>query len=43
MASITGERDLSGNTNSAVDRQLSPDEVVGIFSGGFFSVDICDM
>ena len=43
MAVITGERDLSGYTNSAVARLLSPDEVVGIFSGGFSSVDICDV
>ena len=40
MAVNTGERDLSGNSNSAVARLLSPDEVVGIFSGGFSSVDV---
>ena len=39
---ITGEGDLSGNTNSAVARLLSPDEVVGIFSGGV-SLVVCDV
>ena len=38
MPSITGEGDLSGNTNSTVARLLSPDEVVGILSGGFSRV-----
>ena len=42
MPAITGKRDLSGNTNSAVARLLSPDEVVGIFSGSFSSV-VCDV
>ena len=32
-----------GNTNSTVARPLSPDEVVGIFSGGFSWVDVCDV
>ena len=40
MAVITGERDLSGKTNSAVARLLSPDELVGIFSDGFSSVGV---
>ena len=43
MAVITGERDLSGNTNSAIARLLSLDKGVGIFSVGFSSVDVCDV
>ena len=35
MPATTGERDLRGNTNSAVARLLSPDEVVGTFSLAF--------
>ena len=40
MPVITGEGGLSGNSNLAVARLLSPDEVVGIFSGGFSSGDV---
>ena len=43
MPAITGEGDLSGNTNSIVVRLLSPDEVVGMLSGGFSCVDDCDV
>ena len=43
MAAITGERDLSGNTNAVVARLLSPDEIIGILPGGFSSVDVCDV
>ena len=40
---ITGEGDLSGNTNSTIARLLSPDEVIGMLSGGFSWVDVCDV
>ena len=43
MPAITGEGDLSGNTNSTLARLLSPDEVVGLLSGGFSLVDVCDV
>ena len=43
MPAITGEGDLSGNTNSIVARLLSPDEPVGMLSGGFSCVDVCDV
>ena len=43
MPVITGERDLSGNTNSIVAKLLSQDEVVGMLSGGFSCVDAWDV
>ena len=43
MPATTGEGDLSGNTNSIVVRVLSPNEVIGILSGGFSWVDVCDV
>ena len=39
MPVTTGEGDLSGNTNSIVAKLLSPDEVMGMLSGGFSCVD----
>ena len=43
MPVTTGEGDLSGNTNSIVAKLLSPDEVIGMLSGGFSCVDVCDV
>ena len=42
MPAITGERDLSGNTNSIVAKLLSPDEVIGMLSSGVSCVDVWD-
>ena len=42
MPVITGERDLSGNTNSIVAKLLSPDEVISLLSSGFSCVDVWD-
>ena len=43
MPAITGEGDLSGNTNSIVAKLLSPGEVVDMLSGGFSCVDVWDV
>ena len=42
MPATTGEGDLSGNTNSIVAELLLPEEVVGMLSGSFSCVAVCD-
>ena len=42
MPATTGEGDLSGNTNSIVAELLLPEEVIGMLSGSFSCVAVCD-
>ena len=43
MPVTTVEGDLSRNTNSIVAELLSPEEVVGMLSGSFSYVAVCDV